>query len=480
MENKVIISLDAIVNNFNVIKNKVGNIQVIPVLKADAYGSGSIEVAEVLINKCNCKDFFVFNIFEGVELKKNFKHQINNIFILSSCKNDEMSIFIKYKLTPIIENFEQLKRIIQYNIDFGLFFNTGMNRNGFSINDVDKIQQIVKNSDKIKLIISHMACGEECGNVSQMQIENFNKITQHFSQAKKSLFATNSIFTCNTNCDIVRPGIGLIDTEITEDFKETITVKSYVKNIKNNKAKIPFGINNGLPEMYCKNGGSFVVNNKEYKLEKITLNYSILKVDNTVKINDEVIIADENFSIKNIEDKSSYGNNNVLRKELGSRFMLSKNNKKYYKINDKLIEKKNKYKKYKNANIKNLQDRIETSILNVIKIEEDGIVGYGATANVKRGDIVATVYGGYSDGISRYLSNIGWFYVAGYKSKIIGRISMDQTTILLNKKIKNKVKVGDVACLLKKDVENILSKLKKEEIFYLLNRSKRVKNVSKI
>ena len=269
MENKVIISLDAIVNNFNVIKNKVGNIQVIPVLKADAYGSGSIEVAEVLINKCNCKDFFVFNIFEGVELKKNFKHQINNIFILSSCKNDEMSIFIKHKLTPIIENFEQLKRIIQHNIDFGLFFNTGMNRNGFSINDVDKIQQIVKNSDKIKLIISHMACGEECGNVSQMQIENFNKITQHFPQAKKSLFATNSIFTCNTNCDIVRPGIGLIDADITKDFKETITVKSYVKNIKNNKAKIPFGINNGLPEMYCKNGGSFVINNKEYILEKI-------------------------------------------------------------------------------------------------------------------------------------------------------------------------------------------------------------------
>ena len=199
-----------------------------------------------------------------------------------------------------------------------------------------------------------------------------------------------------------------------------------------------------------------------------------------MQINDEVLIAGDNYSIKKIEDKSFYGENNILRKELNSRFMLSKNNKKYYKIIDKLIEKKNKYKKYKNANIKNLQDRIETSIFNIIKVEEDGIVGYGATANVKKGDVLATVYGGYSDGISRYLSNTGWFYVTGYKCKIIGRISMDQTTILLNNKIINKVKVGDVACLLKKDVENILSKLKKEEIFYLLNRSKRVKNVSKI
>lgn len=70
MESRVIISLDAIVNNFNVIKKKVNNIEIMPVLKADAYGVGSFEVANTLIKKCNCKDFFVFNIFEGVELKK--------------------------------------------------------------------------------------------------------------------------------------------------------------------------------------------------------------------------------------------------------------------------------------------------------------------------------------------------------------------------------------------------------------------------
>ncbi|MBO4956898.1 MAG: alanine racemase [Rickettsiales bacterium] len=476
-ENKIIISLDAIVHNYNVIKQKVGNIDIMPVLKADAYGSGSIEVAEVLINKCNCKNFFVFNIFEGVELRKKFKNKINNIFILSACLKNEENILIRNHLTPIIENFEQLERLTKYDIDFGLFFNTGMNRNGFSINDIDKIKRITQNIDKIKVIVSHMACGEEYGIVSQMQIENFNKTTQHFPNTKKSLFATNSIFTCTTNCDIVRPGIGLIDADITNNFKETITIKSYVKSIKNNKAIVPFGINNGLPEMYCKNGGCFVINNKEYKVKKIALNYSVLSVDNTVKINDEVVIADDNFSVKNIEDKSFYDSNNVLRKELGSRFMLSKKNKKYYKLDNILIKKRNSYKKYENTHIKNLQDRIETSILNIIRVGENGIVGYGATANVKKGDVLATVYGGYSDGISRYLSNTGWFYVADCKCKIIGRVSMDQVTILLDDKIKNTVQVGDITYLLKKDIEQILNKLKKEEIFYLLDKSKRVESI---
>ena len=54
---------------------------------------------------------------------------------------------------------------------------------------------------------------------------------------------------------------------------------------------------------------------------------------------------------------------------------------------------------------------------------------------------------------------------------------MDQVTILLDDKIKNTVQVGDITYLLKKDIEQILNKLKKEEIFYLLDKSKRVESI---
>ena len=64
------------------------------------------------------------------------------------------------------------------------------------------------------------------------------------------------------------------------------------------------------------------------------------------KFNDFHVCTLENKNIFihiKIEDKSFYDSNNVLRKELGSRFMLSKKNKKYYKLDNILIKKRNSY-----------------------------------------------------------------------------------------------------------------------------------------
>ena len=51
-ENKVIISLDNLINNYKTIKNKVGlNTIVAPTIKADAYGVGSIEIVDILLKQ---------------------------------------------------------------------------------------------------------------------------------------------------------------------------------------------------------------------------------------------------------------------------------------------------------------------------------------------------------------------------------------------------------------------------------------------
>lgn len=471
-ENKIIISLDNLINNYKTIKNKVGlDTIVAPTLKADAYGVGSIEVADILLKE-NCKNFCVFNTEEGVELRKKYKNKIENIYVFCPDLKSEQNK--KYNLTAVIETFHQLENIGDTN--FGLFFNTGMNRNGFSIKDIDKIKNITK---KPKLIMSHMACSEDLNHpLSKIQIKNFEKIISFFPDKTvlKSLFATDATIKNDGFCyDLVRPGIGCVNIDINSNFKNIITVVSYVESINENKAKIPFGINNGLPEVYAKNGGFVLIKNKKYYIKKIMLNYSIIEVDDSIKINDEVILLDNN--IKNIEDKTYFKNENILARELTFRFIRSAKNKCYYKINNELIDKRTRYKKYKNNKIINKKDRIETEIFDIINIYEDGFVGYGATAKVKKGDVLVSVYGGYCDGISRYLSNNGFFYICNTKCKIIGRVSMDQTTILLDEKIKNKVKIGDKAYILKKDILQNINGLKKEDIFYCLKNSRRVDNI---
>ena len=470
MENKIITNLDNILDNYKVLKNKVGSTEIYPVLKCEAYGSDSIEVAKLL----NCDGYFVFDISEGIELRKGYK---KDIYILSGYQQNEKKDLIKNNLIPVIETFNQLKYVLENNIkEYALFFNTGMNRNGFLLEDVNKIKELIKDKEP-KLIMTHMGCPDNPDHImSKNQINNFNNISKLFSKnVLKSMFATEGSINYNFYYDIIRPGIGIID--LKKYFKNDIKIKSYVKSIKNNVAKIPFGINNGLPETY-KNGYVFI-NNERFLIKKIYLNHMTVEVNNKVKINDEVSITNEKYTINDISNRTFLKNNNILIKELVFRMVLSKKNKKYYILNNNLIKRKTRYKTYKYTKIFNYKDRIESSIFDIIKVNEDGFVGYSATAEVKKGDVLASFYGGYNDGINRYLSNIGYVYVNGCKCKIIGRISMDQTTILLDKSIADKTKIGDKVCLYKKDVKNILSGLKEQEIFYMAKHSRRVKQVNK-
>ncbi len=60
-------------------------------------------------------------------------------------------------------------------------------------------------------------------------------------------------------------------------------------------------------------------------------------------------------------------------------------------------------------------------------LEEDGFVGYGATAKVKSGATLAVVHGGYADGLLRAQSNISEGEMFGRRVPMVGRVSMDLT-----------------------------------------------------
>jgi alanine racemase len=56
-------------------------------------------------------------------------------------------------------------------------------------------------------------------------------------------------------------------------------------------------------------------------------------------------------------------------------------------------------------------------------------IGYNGTYTAPRAMIIATVPLGYNEGIDRRLSNKGWVEVRGMLCPVIGRVSMNITTI---------------------------------------------------
>jgi alanine racemase len=72
---------------------------------------------------------------------------------------------------------------------------------------------------------------------------------------------------------------------------------------------------------------------------------------------------------------------------------------------------------------------LQGKIMQVREIDTPQTVGYGATHRVARTEKIATIAIGYADGYPRSLSNSGGGYIGGIRVPVVGRVSMDLTTL---------------------------------------------------
>ncbi|HEX2061940.1 MAG TPA: alanine racemase C-terminal domain-containing protein, partial [Thermoanaerobaculia bacterium] len=73
--------------------------------------------------------------------------------------------------------------------------------------------------------------------------------------------------------------------------------------------------------------------------------------------------------------------------------------------------------------------RWRTEIARLKELPPGHAIGYGTTFFTKRPSRIATLPVGYADGYRRGLSNRGEVLVRGRRAPVVGRVSMDLTTI---------------------------------------------------
>jgi alanine racemase len=72
---------------------------------------------------------------------------------------------------------------------------------------------------------------------------------------------------------------------------------------------------------------------------------------------------------------------------------------------------------------------LKARVARLRRLPTGSCVGYGCTFVARRPTDVALVPVGYADGLSRSLSDRGWMLVNGRRAPIVGRVSMDQSTL---------------------------------------------------
>ena len=102
----VVVDLDVIVENFQKIERFLPYAKSSAVVKANAYGVGSIPISEALY-QVGCQDFFAATTDEGIRLRKALPTA--NIYVLNGALPRTEDLLTQYKLIPVLNDLQQLE-----------------------------------------------------------------------------------------------------------------------------------------------------------------------------------------------------------------------------------------------------------------------------------------------------------------------------------------------------------------------------------
>lgn len=325
------VNLDNFLYNVNKIKEYTSNKTIIPVIKANAYGTYINERIDIV----NIFDIVaVARVSEGVSLRKNGYKK--DILILNQPYYEEIEDIIKNNLTIGLSNYEFLELLIKNNkkVKIHLEIETGMNRTGINPKEIDIFIDKIKSSKNIIVegVYTHLSSADYDINYTNKQLSIFKEcieiLKQEFNLKYIHSSASNGLLNFDDGVsNAIRPGIILYGYESFKGVYNIINLKpvcklktkiiflkdvgkkesiGYSRKHKTTKktriATIPIGYADGLTRNFAKKG-YVIVNNKKAKiLGNICMDSSMIDVsDIDAKLNDDVYIWDnKNQSLDDI------------------------------------------------------------------------------------------------------------------------------------------------------------------------------------
>ena len=235
------VNLNTLEANFYFIKSKLPKgVKIIAVVKAFAYGLGDIEISKQL-EKLGVHAFWVADFEEGVQLRKE---GITKPIIVANPGYKSVKKIIQYKLEPVIFNRRLLELYVGYKekVSIHLKFNTGMNRYGFEVTDVQKILSILKNNPQLNIesVCSHLSSSNDLkkDDFSEQQIQQFKDIRKNLEDSlginiPSHVMNSNGAIRFSTDSnEWVRLGIALYGGLENPNLKQIFSLKSVISQIR--------------------------------------------------------------------------------------------------------------------------------------------------------------------------------------------------------------------------------------------------------
>lgn len=277
---KVYIDHSNLIHNLKLIQKAVAPAKIMGVVKADAYGHGSVEAAKTLVK--NGVDYLgVGFLEEGIQLRDAgidapilvFGTQLVDFFEYHIRYNLDITLSGEHQIKPLREICRKLNKKARVHIKV----DTGMRRVGFVYNYIQHIvHEIFKEAFfDVAGVYSHFSSAdEEDLSFTMFQLEQFQQVRNLITnQYKKDILfhIANSAAIMRlpqTHFDMVRPGIMLYGSTPGPEFNLTWRLKEVMRFV----SQVAFILNLGPGEPISYNRRYYT--DKETKIAIVPAGYA--------------------------------------------------------------------------------------------------------------------------------------------------------------------------------------------------------------
>jgi alanine racemase len=313
------IDLGAIRHNVRALKGRARGARLMAVVKADAYGHGSVPVSLAAL-EAGADFLAVVTVEEGAELRR--AGVTVPILIFTDLLPEKLPLAEEHRLAVTAHSVASARGIAaRPNLEAHLKVNTGMNRWGVEAHEVGEARKIL--GSRLSGVYTHFAAADCDERATRRQIEVFEAVLAAHPFGGALVHAANSAATLwypRTHYDCVRPGVALYGLHpagdrgdsTKEGLRPAMALKSYVASVRRLEpgdgvsygltfraastmfaATVPVGYAEGYRRALSGRGEALIRGERRPLLGRVTMDACVFGADGSVEAGDEVVLLGE-------------------------------------------------------------------------------------------------------------------------------------------------------------------------------------------
>jgi alanine racemase len=336
------INLNALTHNFNFYKRLLApNTRVMVMVKAFAYGGGAAEIANHL-QTLGADYLAVAYSDEGVSLRKQ---GIQLPIMVLNPVEESFDLLYQYQLEPVVFSPEFFKKLGNFARNQGsplsihLDLDTGMNRLGFELAQVEELKDLLLTFPELKVasLYTHLVGADEEAHhdFSIQQLKQFMEMSEaigsilSYTPLRHALNSAGIVRYADYQLDLVRLGIGLYGVEVTgkhdSSLKAVSTLKTTISQVKTlaagttvgysrkgslteggRIATLAIGYADGYDRRFSQGKGYVLIHGQKAPvIGNVCMDMVMVDVSQVpeAKAGDEAIVYGEQISLKELADR---------------------------------------------------------------------------------------------------------------------------------------------------------------------------------